>query len=220
MEIPNGKNSKTIGLILDLLPQTQCTRCGFESCHAYATAIVENGIPINRCPTGGQSGIKRLAGLLQCEELPPDTGFGEERPYSIAVIDESKCTGCTLCIQACPADAIIGTGKMMHTVINDFCTGCELCIPKCPVDCISLKNVSGEKPFSAVWDTRHANGARMRFERRQQRLLDEKARLDRLAPDIQPGQSAPVKATDKKSELVKKALERARAKASAYRRPS
>ena len=209
-----------IDRILDLLPQTQCKRCGYDSCRSYARAIAEYGIPINRCPTGGQAGIKKLATLLQCDELPADKTYGEEMPYSVALIDEMKCTGCTLCIQACPTDAIIGTGKMMHTVINDYCTGCELCIPKCPVDCISLKNISGTTPFSEVWDIRHANNARVRFERRQQRFQDETKRLDRLAAHISSGGASPSATVDTRSELVRKALERARKKATTFNRQS
>lgn len=203
-----------------MLPQTQCTQCGFDSCRSYAFAIAKNGTPINRCPTGGQSGIRKLAELLHRETLPPDTAFGVEKPYSIAVIDESSCTGCTLCIQACPVDAVIGTGKMMHTVISDYCTGCELCIPTCPVDCISLKNISGTTPFPEVWDKRHADDARTRFERRQTRLQEEKTRLDHLAGSMSAGDASPSDTNDKKSEMVRKALERARARAKEYGRKS
>lgn len=214
MNNPDKNKSELIDRLLCLLPQTQCTQCGFGSCRAYAMAIIENETPINRCPTGGQTGIKKLAELLQLEELPLDADCGKEKPRSIAVIDEAKCTGCTICIQACPVDAITGTGRMMHTVINDYCTGCELCIPKCPVDCIDLKNISGTRLFSEVWDTQHAAAARQRFERQQQRLQDEKTRLDRLtAGPVQSGQGSPSKTTASKSEIVRRALERATAKA-------
>lgn len=216
MKNPEENKTGLIDRILSILPQTQCTRCGFDSCRAYALAIVENEIPINRCPTGGQSGIRKLAGLLQREELPPDEAYGAEKPYSIAVIDEATCTGCTICIQACPVDAIVGTGKMMHTVIDDYCTGCELCIAKCPVDCISLKNMSGTKPFSDIWNIGQANAARERFERRQKRLEEEKNRLNRLSVSGQSGQKPVSKTEDKKSAILRNALERARAKAKEY----
>lgn len=121
-----------------LLPQTQCTQCGYEGCRPYAEAIASNNEAINRCPPGGQSGVQALATLLQLPEIPLDPECGEPAPLVLAVIDEVHCIGCTLCIQACPVDAIVGANKKMHTVVPDLCTGCKLCLPPCPVDCISL----------------------------------------------------------------------------------
>jgi len=121
-----------------LLPQTQCTRCGYPACKPYAEAIALGDAPINRCPPGGAATITSLAALLQTEELALDPECGKEAPRQIALIDETLCIGCIKCILACPVDAIIGAGKRMHTVIAEDCTGCELCIAPCPVDCIEL----------------------------------------------------------------------------------
>src|SRR5690606_14271993 len=120
-----------------LLPQTQCTRCGYPTCRAYADAIAMDDAPINRCPPGGAEGVSALAALLDRDVLPLDPACGSESPPVVAVIDEDVCIGCTKCIAACPVDAIIGAGKRMHTVIAAECTGCELCLPPCPVDCIA-----------------------------------------------------------------------------------
>jgi Na+-translocating ferredoxin:NAD+ oxidoreductase subunit B len=121
-----------------LLPQTQCGQCKFPGCRPYAEAIAKGEADINQCPPGGEEGIKALAELLGVEPKPLDAARGEEKPKSLAVIDEQRCIGCTLCIQACPVDAILGAAKSMHTVIASECTGCELCLPPCPVDCIDL----------------------------------------------------------------------------------
>lgn len=121
-----------------LLPQTQCTRCGYPDCHAYAAAIANDQAPINQCPPGGQGTIDRLAALLDTAAVPLNTDFGTQQPRSTALIDEGRCIGCTLCIQACPVDAIVGAAKRMHTVLTSHCTGCELCLPPCPVDCIDM----------------------------------------------------------------------------------
>ncbi len=121
-----------------LLPQTQCGQCGYPGCHPYADAIAHGKADINQCPPGGMTVISCIADLLQREPklLNPDNGI--ETPRSVAVIDESLCIGCTLCIKACPVDAILGASKQMHTVIASECTGCDLCLPPCPVDCIEM----------------------------------------------------------------------------------
>lgn len=121
-----------------ILPQTQCGQCGFPGCKPYATAIASGEADINQCPPGGDEGIHKLADLLGVEYKP----FGEGvalKPKAVAFIDENICIGCTLCLQACPVDAIAGAAKQMHTIIASECTGCELCIAPCPVDCISME---------------------------------------------------------------------------------
>lgn len=125
-----------------LLPQTQCGQCSFPGCRPYATAIANNEAEINQCPPGGEATIQALADLLDREPIPLNPENGEEKTGPVvAVIDEQTCIGCTLCIQACPVDAILGAAKHMHTVIEDECTGCELCIPPCPVECITMEPV-------------------------------------------------------------------------------
>jgi electron transport complex protein RnfB len=134
-----------------ILPQTQCGQCGFPGCKPYAEAIAKGEADINKCPPGGAEGVKRLAELLGVEAKPLGEGL-EPKPKAIAVIDENTCIGCTLCVQACPVDAIIGAAKQMHTIIADQCTGCELCLPPCPVDCISMEVV---KEDVANWKWRY-----------------------------------------------------------------
>ena len=121
-----------------ILPQTQCGQCSYPGCRPYAQAIADGEADINQCPPGGEAGIKALAGLLGREAKPLNPDNGEEKPAVLAIIREDICIGCTLCIQACPVDAILGAPKLMHTVIAAECTGCELCLPPCPVDCIDL----------------------------------------------------------------------------------
>ena len=121
-----------------ILPQTQCGQCGYPGCRPYAEAIASDGADINQCPPGGEAGIRALADLLGLEPKPLNPENGEEQPATVAVIDEQACIGCTLCIQACPVDAIVGAAKLMHTVIEQECTGCDLCLPPCPVDCIAM----------------------------------------------------------------------------------
>ncbi|GAA5181561.1 electron transport complex subunit RsxB [Niveibacterium umoris] len=125
-----------------ILPQTQCGQCGFPGCKPYATAIAGGEADINQCPPGGEEGIRKLADLLGREFKPLNAENGAEKPKSVALIDENTCIGCTLCIQACPVDAIVGAAKQMHTVVDRLCTGCELCIAPCPVDCITMEVVA------------------------------------------------------------------------------
>jgi Na+-translocating ferredoxin:NAD+ oxidoreductase subunit B len=159
-------------LIDAALPQTQCTRCGFPDCAAYAEAIAHAGAAINQCPPGGAEGIRRLAEITGTPALPLDPDHGIEGPRAVAVIDEAWCIGCTLCLDACPTDAILGSNKMMHTVIEPHCTGCELCIPVCPVDCISLENVTGDQTGWAAWSQAQADEARRRYKIHSARRSD------------------------------------------------
>lgn len=124
-----------------ILPQTQCGQCGFPGCKPYATAMANGEADINQCPPGGDDGIHKLADLLGREYKPLNAENGVEKPKSVAFIDEAACIGCTLCLQACPVDAISGAAKQMHTIIAPLCTGCELCVAPCPVDCISMQAV-------------------------------------------------------------------------------
>ncbi len=121
-----------------LLPQTQCGQCGYPGCRAYAEAIAASEADINQCPPGGEAGVIALADLLGVDPKPLSLEHGLEKPRAVAVIDEQTCIGCTLCIQACPVDAILGAPKHMHTVLTQECTGCELCLEPCPVDCITM----------------------------------------------------------------------------------
>lgn len=125
-----------------LLPQTQCGQCTYAGCKPYAEAIANGEANINQCPPGGETTIIALAELLDVEVVPLNEENGiEKESKTVVTIDEQICIGCTLCIQACPVDAILGAAKLMHTIIESECTGCDLCIPPCPVDCIYIKPV-------------------------------------------------------------------------------
>lgn len=140
-----------------ILPQTQCGQCSFAGCRPYAEAIAAGEVDINRCPPGGEATIQALADLLDVEPKPLDEDCGVEKPKMLAVIDEDRCIGCTLCIQACPVDAILGAAKHMHTVIANECTGCELCVEPCPVDCIDMVETQPD-PHTWRWpDPSHVN---------------------------------------------------------------
>ena len=166
----NAEDSALLAARIDaLLPQTQCTRCGYPTCRAYADAIASGEADIDRCPPGGADGVVALANLLGIAAKPVDPAYGIEAPPIVAVIDEDVCIGCTKCIQACPVDAIVGAAKRMHTVITDECTGCELCLPPCPVDCIALAPVAA-RPLSRAGVLERAAAARERFDARKVRM--------------------------------------------------
>ena len=153
------------------LPQTQCTRCGYPDCRAYAEAVASGAAALTRCPPGGAEGIARLADLTGRPALPLDADCGPEAQRLLAVIDEAHCIGCTLCIKACPVDCILGAPKRMHTVSDHQCTGCALCLPACPVDCIALLPVNAPHTGWAAWTAGQAAAARQRYQQRQARTL-------------------------------------------------
>lgn len=170
------RSPKLADLLEDALPQTQCTKCGYPDCRGYAEAMAKGEKP-NRCPPGGQEGIIRLSKILdfkldaQTAQIDPDCGV--ERPRPVAFIDPKACIGCTLCIQACPVDAIVGASKQMHTVLTEWCTGCDLCIAPCPVDCITMINVSADRTGWQAWSSSQAELARARYQAHQERLERE-----------------------------------------------
>ena len=210
----------TTDALLAALPQTQCTRCGYPDCAAYANAMAGGDAAINQCPPGGAEGVARLAAITGQAVIPLNPVNGAEGPRHVAWIDENWCIGCTLCIKACPVDCIVGGNKLMHTVIEAQCTGCELCIPVCPVDCIALENVTGERTGWAAWSAKDADSARARYEftswrrkrdeRRHAETLEKKAQ-DKLArlPELTKNASGPE--LDRKRAIIEAALARARA---------
>jgi electron transport complex protein RnfB len=187
-----------------ILPQTQCTKCGYPACRQYAQAIAAGAADINQCPPGGAAGIAKLATLLGRTPKPLNPGNGIEKPRVVALIDESLCIGCTLCIQACPVDAIVGAPKFMHTVLTTLCSGCDLCVAPCPVDCIAMVPAQGD---DIIWDTVRANDARQRFEKRNARLKAQSHAHARLLAEKRRS-SAPD--DDRKRALIQAAIERAR----------
>lgn len=237
-EVVNVTDPKTLAdRIEDLLPQTQCTKCGYDGCRPYAEAIAEGSANYNQCPPGGAEGVARLASLLGRPVIPINPVNGIERPRPRAVIDENICIGCTLCAQACPVDAIVGAAKQMHTVIESLCTGCDLCVPPCPVDCIDMIPVTGEHTGWDAWTQQQADEARERHDQRLARLTREREAAEARAAARRAGAgstsaSAPSSAADsapssagpsqpaaaandaeaKKRAIIQAALDRARQK--------
>ncbi len=207
--------------IEDLLPQTQCTKCGYPACRPYAEAIAEGSAGYNQCPPGGSEGVARIAALLGKPVIPLNPVNGAERERPVAVIDESACIGCTLCIQACPVDAIVGAAKQMHTVLPSLCTGCDLCVAPCPVDCISMQPVTPGLTGWDAWSQAEANAARARHDARAQRLKRDKEENDaRLAAKAvaklnevdasTPASEAERIEKERKRAIIQAAMERAR----------
>jgi electron transport complex protein RnfB len=199
-----------------VLPQTQCTKCGYDGCRPYAAAIAAGNAAIDQCPPGGAAGIAQLAALTGRPVVALNPLHGAERPLQRAVIDEALCIGCTLCIQACPVDAIVGAARRMHTVLPSLCTGCDLCVAPCPMDCIAMVVAAPERD----WTRGDADAARARYLARNARLEREQrenearlaakavAKLDELETrtDLAADELA------RKKAVVQAALERARAR--------
>lgn len=224
MSTPLAVNPTLADQVEDLLPQTQCTKCGYEGCRPYAEAIADGKAEINQCPPGGIEGVARLANLLGRPVIPINPVNGIERPRPVAFIDEALCIGCTLCIQACPVDAILGASKQMHTILPSLCTGCDLCVAPCPVDCISMLPVTGERTGWDAWTQEQADAARSRHDFRAMRLARERAENDaRLAAKaVAKMKEVTAEVTNTPEELAEKerkraiiaaAMERARQKA-------
>ena len=205
----------TVEEIDALLPQTQCTRCGYDGCRPYAEAVASGEADINRCPPGGEAPMRRLAAATGREPKPIDPECGAVPEPAVAYIREAECIGCTRCIQVCPVDAIVGAAKQMHTVIADECTGCELCLPACPVDCIDMPPAApGEGqvrwPPETDDDRERAERARRRFFARNARLAREteerRARRERRKAALRDKTAG-----DRKAEIAA-AIARARRK--------
>lgn len=202
--------SSLVDAIDAVLPQTQCTQCGYSGCRPYATAIATEGAPINRCPPGGDDGIRALAAVTGQAVQQLDPSCGRHQPLHLARIDEAHCIGCTLCIQACPVDAIVGANKLMHTVLADRCTGCELCVPPCPVDCIDMV------PAGYAWTRPLADAAREHFHHRQRRLAslhhEAEGPAARTLANKAPVAAASSDTPETRQARIADALERARAR--------
>ena len=190
-----------------LLPQTQCRLCGYTGCRPYAVAMAAGTAAINRCPPGGTEVIAEIAAVLDMEPVPPDTARGSAAPPAVARIDEAACIGCTLCIAACPVDAIVGARRLMHTVIAADCTGCALCLPPCPVDCIALVPTGAPRDRSS--QKIMAARARERYRAHLQRLAGNNAARNRTPSATSTAYGS---APSRKHAAIARALARAQAR--------
>jgi H+/Na+-translocating ferredoxin:NAD+ oxidoreductase subunit B len=216
--LPPLAEESLVARIDAILPQIQCTKCGYPGCEPYARAVASGAARINQCPPGGERAIRQLAGLLGRDYVPLDPARGVERPRHVARIDEPRCIGCTLCIQACPVDAIVGAAQQMHTVVVEFCSGCDLCVAPCPVDCIAMVPATG---VDADWTRPRMEAARERFDRRKRRLARDKAeRAAIVAARRSRGGTAGALSRAKKRADIRAAVERVRARRAASRRSS
>jgi electron transport complex protein RnfB len=194
-----------------ILPQTQCQKCGYDDCFAYAKAI-HNGEKHNKCPPGGQRGVQKLANLLNREELPLDPEHGEEKPRKVAVINEDLCIGCTLCIDACPVDAIVGSKKQMHSVIEQDCTGCELCVSPCPMDCIDLVTLPEERQPAYQTELEQQKQADHHRQQHYQKIQRQQNQKQQLFQTYQKNRQTPANYEMDKKDYIQQALKSFRAK--------
>ena len=216
--MPSRIIESLIARIDAMLPQTQCGKCGYAGCEPYARAIATGAVEINQCPPGGEALIQELAGLLSRKHVPLDPARGVVRPRHVARIDEPRCIGCTLCIQACPVDAIVGAPRQMHTVIVELCTGCDLCVAPCPVDCIDMVPAAGT---DALWTRARMDAARARFVRRNQRLARNRSERKEMRASRTAAAAAPaILTSEQKRATIRAAVDRVRARRAATRRSS
>lgn len=225
MPKPHSSQSALTDQINALLPQTQCTKCGYQGCRPYADAIA-NGEAINRCPPGGPQTIVLLSELTGRPAQPLDPAVGQHTPLKLAVIREAECIGCTKCIQACPVDAIVGAAKRMHTVIVSECTGCDLCVEPCPVDCIDMITIGHEiappsRQQAKSWQTRYENRearlVRESEEQQKRRLVKLENKLGALdrGETIQKKTAAPAQSPEQMRAYIEAAVARTQARKAA-----
>ena len=197
-----------------LLPQTQCRRCGFDACRPYAEALVRGEADLNRCPPGGDATIAALARALGRPVVALDPACGAAGPREMARIDESACIGCTVCIRACPVDAIIGARKWMHAVLESECTGCGLCVEPCPVDCIVMVPARTGPSTPEGWLAERAPLARRRHRRRQTREagLDQAPHRRERAPRLDGIESLRTRTAEQRRAEIAAAVARVRAR--------
>jgi len=205
-----------------LLPQTQCRRCGYDACRPYAEALVRGEADINRCPPGGEVTVAALARALGRPILPLDPTCGTTGPRETARIVESECIGCTVCIRACPVDAIIGARKWMHAVLESACTGCGLCVEPCPVDCIVMVPARTGPVTPETWLAERASLARRRFERRRAResTLDSAPHRRERAARIDAAESLRMRTLEQRRADIAAAVTRARARKARVAEPA
>lgn len=182
------------------LPQTQCRQCGYPGCRPYAEAIAAGRAAINRCPPGGEETLRELARITGKTMQPLDPSCGLTQPAAVALIGEEACIGCTLCMLACPVDAIAGASKLMHTVIAAECTGCGLCLPPCPVDCITLEPTGSDQ----TTESRQRRSAQFRRRHAARTARLERERAERLAAN------AATAAARRKQATIDRVMQRAR----------